>query len=71
MTCRQCICTLQRYGWVLPNRVSQTTACALLFVLPSDSGIFPSATIVLLGICYCNDPILSKHTDIVVTRPER
>ena len=27
--------------------------------LPSDPGIFPSATIVLLGICY--DPILSKH----------
>ena len=26
--------------------------------LPSDPGIFPSATIVLLGICY--DPILSK-----------
>ena len=27
--------------------------------LPSDPGIFPSATIVLLGICY--DPILLKH----------
>ena len=30
--------------------------------LPSDPGIFPSATIVLLGICY--DTILSKHRNL-------